>query len=254
MRDGKRIPNAAHRNHVDTRREHRDELEEQIVARFRTASSKGWFEMITPKTAIGRLALASLLLVGMGIGACQMPTDTPISLGKQITLSLPREGHADYDYTDPLALMRDSIQRIESMPGVDELNVQLNEKVDDPIQLRLTIWGETVPMREILDLLREDLEPLNGVDLEVANLNTTLHESWGRKIGRELFDIKVSLKLGDSALRDVILHELSEDGQPGAEVEVSSDGQIRTITIVPVTNVKVGAGEGSLTLELIEEN
>jgi len=254
MRDGKRIPSAAQRNPVDVRREHRDRLEEQVVTRFSTAASKGWFEMFSPTTALGRWTLAGLLLVGLGIGACEMPTESRVELGKQITLSIPPDGHEVLTYDDPVELTRDTAHRIESMPGVDGLNVEVAEGVHGETVLSFLIRGDDVPMHEILEMLREDLEPLNGVDIDVSDFGTMLHEDWGDKIGREIFHVKVDLGLDDGELQHVLLRALEEDGQPNATVEVQTQNGQRTITINRIGPDGLHETEDTMTLEVIREN
>ena len=236
MRDGMRIPDKAHRNTSHVRRQHRDALQEELVARFRAGKTRRWTQMISPKSTMGRVALTAVAVVGLGIAACAMPTESKLEMGKRFSLTLNADGTAERSFDDLHADARTALTTIESMPGVESVNVNVMEHDNGATQIELMVWGKEIPAADIEQTLEKALA---GGDLRLAidDLSTTVQESWASKLGREFLHIEIGEGLTDEEARAAILEQLAASGQPNARVGVVTDGDTRVIHIDNVESV-----------------
>jgi hypothetical protein len=242
------IPDRAHRNENQVRRAHRDALEETLVARWRAGRSRGWIHMFSPSSKFGRVALAAAVVVGLGIAACSMPTESQVEMGKRFSLTLNADGTATRSFLEMHQDAHATLEEIKAMPGVESVNVNVMENTQNVTQIDLMVWGAEVPVAAIQEKLETALAG-GATELELSDLTATVKENWASKLGREVLHIDVASNLSDEEARAAILEQLAASGYPNARVGVLTEGDTRIIHVDNVESGETGEGAESLVIE-----
>lgn len=186
--------------------------------------------MISPKSAFGRAAIAIALNIGLGIAACEMPTESTVEMGKRVSLSLNSSGQATYSFQDLHGKAQATLAEIKAMPGIESINVNVMENDTGATQIELMLWGPDVPMEAIQAKLEAALAG-GDLSMEVSDLSTTVQESWASKLGRDILHIEIGEGLSDEEAKAAILEQLAASGHPNARVGVQTEDGTRVIHV-----------------------
>lgn len=197
--------------------------------------------LLNPYNKTARFALVGVALLVLGVGACTTETTTQIEAGQQAHIGLKLnglEGAKSADLDQQLHLISDFIA---AQPGVEELNVNVNETIDGSgdvtTDLGLLIWGEDLDTPALTAALHEEFPALADASIDFEPLHTTITENLFGRLGREVFNLETD---GASAeeIRARILEQLAAQGFSGdATVEVIADGELHEVKIQLEENV-----------------
>ena len=177
--------------------------------------------MMIPRTTMGRTMMASAWCVGLLFGACQVPTTHSVAVGKRVSLETDAK----------VELTRGVVDTLSELPGVDNVSVSVSESSDGPNRIDLLVWGRDVSSPAILSTLRAAMPAADGARVTVEDLEGTLHEKLGDRLGRDLFKFEIDADTEDE-IRHQVLQQLAEHGFSGnAAVSVSEEDGHRVIQI-----------------------
>ncbi|HPF69389.1 MAG TPA: hypothetical protein PLQ13_01865 [Candidatus Krumholzibacteria bacterium] len=219
---------------VDTGR--RADLEAGLLEQYRKnhPRNRRWLMFLNPWNRAARFAVAGLAVALLGVGACSTETTTEIEAGQQAHISL----RLDTSVPDKAGELDPRVVTdfIAAQPGVDELNVNVREMIDDAgavtTDLGLVIWGGNLDADALAAALRERFPSLGASDISFEPLTATVTESLFDKLGREVFHVEAD---GASAeeIRAQILEQLAAQGVEGdAQVEVIDGDGTREIRVM----------------------
>lgn len=178
--------------------------------------------LLNPWNRTARFAMVGVALAVLGVGACTTETTTEIEAGQQahISLRLDTAVPGKAGDLDPHVVT----DFIAAQPGVDELNVNVREMIDDTgavtTDLGLMIWGENLDADALAAALTARFPALGAADISFEPLSATITESVFDRLGRQVFNIETDGASADE-IRAQILQQLSEQGFTGdAQVEV----------------------------------
>lgn len=223
---------------------HRDRLEEELVDQFR-AQRAGRTRGTMMMNMNGMRWVTLGLALALGIAACATPTTTEVTMGERVTFTIPANG-TDVAAADALfAQTSDVVEAIRTRPGVEDVSVSVNEVEGGPVTLDLMVWGRDLDTGHMVRELTTSHAILANADVTRVPLKGEIHESFAKKLGREV----LSLELDDGTAEEMradILAQLAEQGWgEGAEVTVQRDGDQTTIGVTL-------EGDGMQTEQVIE--
>ena len=168
---------------------------------------------INPRWRAGKLILAGLALLVLGIGACNIPTEYEAEVGKSFAIHIPRDTGEVPSTTELLAF-------IEKVVRADDISDSISEQVSGEMDINLLLWGSRISRDELTNRLRAEYPAFKTALFEVSELAGSVRGSLADKIGHEVFNIEVS---GDDLeeIRQQVLAQLAEQGFTGdATVEL----------------------------------
>jgi hypothetical protein len=206
----------------EKRPEHRRSLEAELLARHGTLypRKEAWKMILDPRMRSGRLVLASLFILLLGIGACSIPSSYEEEIGQAVQIrmsdSIAREA-PDIDAV---------LAALEGVEGVT--NVSVNERISDAgVQVDIMLWGEDLDAEEMLALISQRFPELADAEIGITPLAGTVECNLGDRLMHEFFQFEV--EGGDAeSIRQQILEQLAAQGHENADVVVDvneEDGQ-----------------------------
>lgn len=213
----------------------RQALEDDLLLRYRKTHSqkKRWITMLNPHNPLARFAILGLAMLLLGVGACS-ETTTEVEVGKQVSISLPSSGDAFDKSVDMEARIEELVEALNSTPGVEGINVNINENITDAgivTDLGIVLFGDSLDSEALISMINSDFPELADAEIAIENLQGTITENWAERFGREVFDIETDGGT-DEEIRAQVLQQLAEQGFEGdAEVIVNTDGDEQTIEI-----------------------
>lgn len=192
--------------------------------------------LLNPWNKTARFALVGLALMVLTVGACTTETTTQIEAGQQAHISLNMDGVAADKSIDMDTRLQTITDFIAAQPGVQELNVNVRELIDDAgvvtTDLGLMIWGEGLDSDALSAALLAEFPVLAGADISFEPLSTTITESIFDRLGRQVFNIETD-GATEEEIRAQILQQLAEQGFTGdAQIEVINEGGMQEIKIM----------------------
>lgn len=216
----------------------RQALEADLLNRYRQIHPRNrrWLMLLNPWNKTARLALVGLALMVLTVGACTTETTTEIEAGQQAHISLNMDGLAADKSVDMDTRLRAITDFIAAQPGVEELNVNVREMMDDAgavtTDLGLMIWGEGLDSDALSTALLAEFPELADADISFEPLSTTITESIFDRLGRQVFNIETD-GASDEDIRAQILEQLAAQGFHGdAQVEVITEDGMQEIKII----------------------
>jgi hypothetical protein len=255
MRIGKlnAILKAAHKNEVAERGIHGQQLEEQLIQDYRRQHGREWFFMLKPQTAMARLTLGAVVLAALGFGACSMPTETEVPMGKQVSIGFKSEEGHEYAYDYSFDFSKETLHSLKKIPGVED--VSISDSIEDGGRhMEVLLWGDDVTGESVLQLLHEEGGLPENSFVEIKDLSGTVRENWASKIGREFFHVELDHNLSDEEMKAQILAQMSAEGFEPTDVSVftGENGQ-RNIFISGSQDSPDGEGVHEIEDEMVIE-
>jgi hypothetical protein len=206
------------------RPEHRRELEDRLVSRYRTNQSqrRRWLVMLNPWNRTARFALVGLALMILGVGACTTSTTTEVDMGKKMTIGFTAKVDAEMITVDT-----GLSNFLDTQPGIENVSVSISETVDGPAVFEVMAWGRDLDGDALVAELRRQVPELQDADISFETLSGVFEESYASKMKREIFQMEVD-GATEEEIRAQILAQLAEQGvaEGDAVVDViQKDGQ-----------------------------
>jgi hypothetical protein len=227
MRIGKlnAILKAAHKNEAAARGMHGQQLEDELMSSYRRQRGREWFFMFKPQSVTARLTFGVIIIAALGFGACSMPTETEVPMGKQVSIGYDAGDGNEFTYDFSFDLTQEKLDRLKAMPGVED--VSISESIDGgQRRVDVVLWGDELASEQAMQYIQQELGTPENALVEIRELSGTVHESWASKIGREFFHIELDGDLSDEELKAQIIAQLEADGFEATDVNVfSQDGQ-----------------------------
>lgn len=221
-----------------SQRNQRQALEADLLHRYRLIHPRNrrWLMLLNPWNKTARLALVGLALMVLTVGACTTETSTQIEAGQQAHISLNMTDLAADKSVDMDARMGQITDFIAEQPGVEELNVNVREMMDDSgavtTDLGLMIWGEDLDADSLHSALVTEFPELAQADISFEPLETTITESIFDRLGRQVFHLETD-GATEEEIRAQILQQLADQGFTGdAQVEVINGDGTQEIKIM----------------------
>ncbi|MCP4547613.1 MAG: hypothetical protein GY835_14230 [bacterium] len=194
-----------------------------------------------------RLSLATLVLLIVGIGACQLPTQYSTEIGQQINFSLAANNNSVETIKNLFGQIGKIVSFLETMPGVDDVSININQPSDDGVAgIDVVAWGSGLSADDLANSLQSEFPVLAQADVRGQGVGGTVK---GTVKDRLLHDC-LKLQINTSSLEDMrvdIEKQLEEQGFVG-EVSVSSVHDAITITM---EYVSISAEEGDTNLSVM---
>jgi hypothetical protein len=201
---------------------HRDALEPELLRKFAARTPAP-----APRRPWLRLALAGLLAAGVGVGACQIPTEYERPLGQRIGIILPADKMPQVD-PEAVAHFVEENYPIEGMT----VRVEVRQDGDGAGDMRIAmeVVGPDIDIEEVWDDLLEHYPVLDGGRVEGEVLEGIVHGTWGGRLGLQLDEGSIE----DS--REQLLQDLRDRGIEGnaritIEDEETTGGRQRRIEV-----------------------
>ena len=202
----------------------RRDLRAELLARHaRTASRRQGGRL---RAAFMRPVLAMLLLAVLGVGACTVPTETDVEMGRRLTWTVA-------DATAPNRI-GDLVRLVEAQPGVDEVSIREDVAEGGPLVVDLVIWGRGIAVEALCDRVHEAFPELADADLESEPLTTRAETSLAGKLGHEVLHLDLDLHVSgtDAEIRAQILEQIYAGGFDGlADVDVRTEDGVVTVDL-----------------------
>jgi len=201
-------------------------LEAELLSRHRRLYPRkaGWKMLINPRWRTGRLVLAGVALLILGIGACTIPTEYEAEVGKALAIHVPQGASQLPEPSEMLAFL-------EGANLADEISVSISEQTTGEADIKLMLWNERVSEDELVQILRERYPVLQKALFEVHEMAGTVQGSLADKIGHDVFHIEVSGEDSEE-IRHQVLEYLAAQGFNGdAMVEIYEEGDETLIDI-----------------------
>ena len=192
--------------------------------------------LLNPWNKTARFALVGLALMVLTVGACTTETSTQIEAGQQAHISLNMSDLSTDKSVDLDARLREFTDFIAAWNGVEELNVNVREMMDDTgavtTDLGLMIWGEGLDGESLQAGLMAQFPELAEAQISFEPLATTITESLFDRFGRQVFNLETE-GASDEEIRAQILQQLADQGFTGdAQVEVITGDGTQEIKIM----------------------
>lgn len=211
------------------------ELEKDLLLRYRQTHSSGkrWYSMLKLQTRFARMAVAGLAVLLLGLGACTTETSTEVEVGKQLRIDLAGhlQGARGMKTIDLNQRIQKVVQDFSAAPGVENVNVNLDQNGEGDLALSLVLMGDNLDRETLTTLVRKNFPELPDADIQVQSLEGSLTESWAHRLGREVFHLDAD---GQSVeeIRAQVFQQLADQGFQGdAEVKVTAGDGRQTIEI-----------------------
>ena len=200
------------------RPEHRRELEDSLVSRYRTNQShrRRWLVMLNPWNRTARFAVVGLALMVLGVGACTTSTTTEVDMGKKMTIGFTAKADADM-----ITIDTGLSNFLDTQPGIENVSVSISRQMGGPATIEVMAWGQDLDGDALVAELRRQVPGLETADISFETLSGTIEESYASKLKREIFQIEVDGGTAEE-IRAEILAQLAEQGvaEGDAKVEV----------------------------------
>lgn len=190
------------------RPEHRRELEDRLVSRYRTNQShrRRWLVMLNPWNRTARFAVVGLALMVLGLGACTTSTTTEVDMGKKMTIGFSAKADADMISVDT------SLSNfLDTQPGIENVSVSIDQMMGGPATIEVMAWGQDLDGDALVAELRRQVPELEDADISFETLSGTIEESFASKMKREIFQMEVDGATAEE-IRAQILAQLAEQG------------------------------------------
>ena len=148
------------------------------------------------RARLPQLALAALLGAGAAVGACALPSEYPVDLGRSIEISVDADRMSELD-AEALARYVErelGAERVEvhMMRAVDERQVPDGQVfVQERVHLRLFALGGDVNTEEGWEELLEEFPILAEAEVEEVPLEGTVHGTIGGRLSRQFLDFTI---------------------------------------------------------------
>ena len=181
--------------------------------------------LLNPYNRIGRLAMAGLALMILGIGACSTSTTTEVEMGQEVKISLADKAVSVPEIDSQLK------DFFATVPGIDNLNMNVCMEKDGPVVLDLTIWGSDLSGEQLVADLRREVPALADAVITAEALTGTIEESFVDKWKRDVFQMEID-GATEEEIRAQILEQLAAQGADDAEVEVLMENGMTEIKVM----------------------
>ena len=220
--------------------DHRNNLEDDLLLRYRNIhpQKKRFLTMLNPNTRIARFAIVGLAMLLLGVGACSTETTTEVEVGKQVSINLEGQlsvpdGKGGMEKTiDINQRIQEVVQQFSTSDGIEGVNVNIEQSGDGDLALSLMLLGEDLDSESLVAMLQESFPEMPDAEILVEVIEGTITESWGERLGREVFSIETSGGT-EEEIRAQVLQQIAEQGFEGdVEVIVNNEGNEQTIEII----------------------
>ncbi len=186
--------------------------------------------LLNPWNRTARFALVGLAMLMLGVGACSTSTTTELAMGQKVTINL-----ADKSFPDITAIDTDLTAFLDTYPGIERVNILLNEGTNGSAYFDIVAWGSSLVADQLVADLRRAVPALADQDIQTDLLTGTVNESYADKLKREVFQIEID-GATEEEIRAQIMAQLAEQGvAEGAVVDVQiTDGKTEIIMTVDV--------------------
>lgn len=206
---------------------HRRRLEAELLPRHRELFPRkvGWTMLINPHWRTGRLVLAALALLVLGIGACTIPTSYEAEMGTTLAIHVPKGA-------DKLPSQSELLEFLRGAGPADDVSVSISRQENGDADLHLMMWGQNIAKEAVIERLQEAYPVFENALFEVHEHTGTVEGNLAEKIGHFVFQFELRDDDVD-AMRAQILHELQEQGINGdVDVQVHEEGDEQHIEIM----------------------
>lgn len=204
-------------------KDHRRLLRADLLTSYRTyyPRHRRWPMFLSPWNRCGRLAMAGVAMLALGIAACTTSTTTEVQLGQKISIGLA-------DKTADLGVIDAQVQDyLAGVPGIENLNLDIRREAGGEARLVLMAWGQGLDGDQLMADLRQAVPALAEAEMQVESLSGAMQESFASHLKREIFRMEVDGGTAEE-IKAQILAQLSAQGAHDAEVDVQmEDGKTR---------------------------
>jgi hypothetical protein len=202
----------------------RARLEAELLSRHRGLYPRkvGWKMMLNPQWRTGRLVLAALAVVVLGVGACSIPTSYEDQVGRTFLVHVPDAAKAPGD-AELLAFLKEhDLAR--------DINVSRSVR-DGGADITMLLLRDSVSEDELIGMLQAEFPGLENALWEVDEVVGTVETSLAGALGHAIFDIEAG-SADPEEIRRQILEQLAAQGLTGdAAVEIQEDDGQQTVKI-----------------------
>jgi len=183
--------------------------------------------MLNPWNRTARFAFVGLAMIVLGVGACTTSTTTEVDMGKKMTIGFSAKTDADV-----ISIDTGLSNFLDTMPGIENVSVSINEICDGPKTIEVMAWGQDLDGEALVAELRRQVPELEDADISFETLSGTIEESIADKLKREVFQLEVD-GATEEEIRAQILAQLAEQGV------AAGDAQVEVIQADGKTEIKV---------------
>ncbi len=206
---------------------HRDELEVDLRAKFRSRYPKqNWWWLLDPWRRSARYAFLGVFMFLFGLGACATSTSVELEVGKRMTVVFAPQIGPDAERVNA-----ELLAFLEAQPGVNNVSVSFGNDSEGQVIVQTLVWGadlEQVVTRA--NLLRE-VPVLREADIQIEVLKGTLKESYAANWTRRLFRLKVSGETESEIQAQIMAQLIAQGAADGTTVEVEKENGRTGISI-----------------------
>jgi hypothetical protein len=204
--------------------------------------------MLNPSTFAGRTAWSLILVLGLGIIACETPVDSEIEVGHriQLTQNLHREG----EQVDALASAERIAAKLAQLKNVERVETKLMDSLGGSPNIELFLVGNDVPKDEIENILSR-METELDLSVTTETVVGEIHEKFRHRFKRALLGEELHGKSAVEIHEQLRVH-LEEFGIEEGEIiraEIHQDESGQEHSVFEIQE----EGEDGLLLELKHE-
>lgn len=183
----------ARRGQAEHCRAHEDELLAKFVAATSRESGSGagrggwrW----------PRLALAGGLSLAVAVGACALPAEYPVSLGRGLEITVDAERWEELDAERVAQYLSEELgaERVEihvTRERKETVGPSGHAQVSEAVRLQLFAFGGNLDPELTFDELQDEFPALLDAELHQVPLAGTVHGTLGGKLSRHLLDLTI---------------------------------------------------------------
>lgn len=214
------------------------ELEARLLARQKTLypPKKGWTMNFDPRMHPGRLSLAAVFMLLLGLVACSVPSSYDVEVGQAMAVQFSK------DLSGPSPEIEAVLADLGGLPGVENVNV--NERITEAgVHMDIRLMGRDIDSDLIVAELTARHPVLADAELSIVPVEHTVEGPLYEKLGHEFFGMDFAFEVSGDTPEEIeaqIREQLIADGYDGdAVVDVIMDEEAGT------TEIKLELEEGS---------
>lgn len=222
-------------SNAEPRLEHRAELENRLLSRYRDRESRTrrWLMLLNPWNRNARFALVGLALMILGVGACSTSTVTEVDMGKKMTIGFTAKTEADV-----ITIDTGLSNFLDTQPGIENVSVSLREDMNGATTLEVLAWGQDLDEEALAAEIRRQVPELQDADIRFETLAGELEESFAAKMRREVFNLEIEGATAEEIRAEVMAQLASQGLEDGAVVDVIQEDGLTEIKITVEEDVE----------------
>jgi hypothetical protein len=184
-----------------------------------------WGGLINPHWSTGRLVLAALAVLVLGVGACTIPTSYEAEVGTTLAIHVPKGA-------DALPSQSELLEFLQSAGPADDASVSISRQANGDADLHLMLWGQNIQKESVIERLQATYPVFEKALFEIHEHTGTVEGNLAEKIGHFVFHFELH-EDDVEAMRTQILQEIREQGFDGeVDVQLHEEGGEQHIEIM----------------------